>query len=43
MVELEVFTTGSKKGIREDFLQKERLELGGTSLGEQGGEGCPPQ
>lgn len=31
----------SKKGIREDFLQEERLELGGTSLGEQEGKVVP--
>lgn len=42
MMEQEVFATlGARRRVREDFLQKERLELGGMSLGEQDREGVP--
>ena len=40
----EVFTTlGARREIRGNFLQKERLELGWTSLGEQGRKGRPQE
>lgn len=44
MREQEVFTTlEARRGIREDFLQKERLDLGEHPPGEQGGKGHPWQ
>lgn len=40
----EVFATfGTRRGIRGNFLRRERLELGWTSLGEQGRKGRPQE